>query len=314
MWGNPSPEIGKSTDNRHLRKRPVNQGKAILNLLDSGFLKEQASRMIGAGPVSDEGNAVGDFGGVLHDAEHRDMRDKIQTAIRLIYPSRCISCGEMVEGDFGLCGRCWAETPFVGGLVCDACGVPLPGHHETGNVTCDECLVTPRPWGQGRATLLYRDNARKLILGLKHGDRPEFARAAGVWMARAARPLVRPDMIVAPVPLHWRRLLWRRYNQAALLAQEVARLLAHEYCPDLLRRPRVRGHMDGLTKEARFAKMENAIEPHPKQGQRIFGRPVLLVDDVMTSGATLDAATRACISAGATEVNVLVLARVAKDA
>ncbi|WP_299349048.1 double zinc ribbon domain-containing protein [uncultured Shimia sp.] len=242
------------------------------------------------------------------------MRDKIQTAIRLIYPSRCVSCGEMVEGDFGLCGTCWGETPFIGGLVCDGCGVPLPGVSDGTPIHCDVCLKMPRLWGQGRAAMLYRDNARRIVLGLKHADKQELAHPAGQWMARAAQPLLCENMIVAPVPLHRRRFLMRRYNQAALLGKVVAETLNLEFCPDLLQRPSVRGHMDGLKQEERFKKMQGAIRPHPRRLNQIAGRPVLLVDDVMTSGATLDAATRACIEARAREVNVLVLARVAKDA
>lgn len=243
------------------------------------------------------------------------MRHKIQTAIRLIYPSRCISCGDQVEGDFGLCGICWRDTPFVGGVVCEMCGTPLPGPPDDGEpVTCDACLKTPRIWGQGRTTLLYRDNARRLVLRLKHGDRQELVRPAGRWMAKTAAPLVRPNMIVTPVPLHWSRLLRRRYNQAALLAREVAEELGLGFCPDLLVRPKVRGNMGGLSFEERFAKMQGAIRPHERRRKRLAARPVLLVDDVMTSGATLGSAARACFEAEATEVNVLTLARVAKDA
>lgn len=242
------------------------------------------------------------------------MRHKFQTAIRLIYPSRCITCGDLVEGDFGLCGPCWSTTPFIGGLVCDSCGTPLPGMDDGLPSTCDDCLRTPRLWGQGRAALLYRDNARRIILGLKHADKQELARPAGQWMAQRAGPLLRPDMIVTPVPLHWSRFLFRRYNQAALLGREVARNLNLPFCPDLLERPKVRGHMDGLSQEARYSKMQDAIRPHPRQAPRMAGRPILLVDDVMTSGATLDAATRACFDANASEVNILTLARVAKDA
>lgn len=203
---------------------------------------------------------------------------------------------------------------MIGGLVCDSCGVPLPGPDDGQPVECDDCMETARPWGQGRAALIYRDNARRLVLGLKQWDRQDLALPAAKWMARVAQPLLRPNMIVAPVPLHRLRLLQRRYNQASLLASAVAKELGLDFCPDLLVRPSTRGSMDGLTHDARFTKMKDAIQPHTSRMHKMAARPVLLVDDVMTSGATLAATTQACFTARAKEVNVLVLARVAKDA
>lgn len=203
---------------------------------------------------------------------------------------------------------------MIGGLVCDLCGTPLPGMDADERAECDDCMAMSRPWVQGRAAVLYKANARRIVLQLKHGDRQDLARPAGQWMARTARNLIRQDMLVAPVPLHRTRLLQRRYNQAALLAKEVARGLELEFCPDLLQRPKQRGSMEGMTHEERFEKMAGAIAPHPRQGKRIAGRSVLLVDDVMTSGATLTACANACLQGGAQDVRILTLARVAKDA
>ncbi|MGB8623975.1 MAG: phosphoribosyltransferase family protein, partial [Paracoccaceae bacterium] len=179
-------------------------------------------------------------------------------------------------------------------------------------VRCDDCLTLDRPWTRGRAALLYKDNARRLVLALKHGDRAELARPAASWMARAAAPILQPGMVAAPVPLHRLRLFRRRFNQAALLAHGIARETGLELCPDLLLRRRVTEVQDGKGVEARFVNMSGAITAHPRRQARLAGRHVLLVDDVMTSGATLAAATEACLEAGAAAVSVLVLARVAK--
>ncbi|MEI4232647.1 ComF family protein [Roseovarius sp. D22-M7] len=237
-----------------------------------------------------------------------------QTAVRLVYPPRCISCGDLVESDFGLCGPCWRDTPFIAGLVCDACGTPLPGQGSSVAEYCDDCLTIARPWSRGRAALRYHDNGRRLVLALKHGDRQDLARPASAWMARAARPLLQPDTLIAPVPLHWLRLLSRRFNQAALLAHGVGRETGLDCCPDLLIRPRRTPSLKGLTRDARHAALAEAIRVNPRRAGHIKGRPVLIVDDVMTTGATLSVAAEACHAAGASEVCILTLARVGKEA
>jgi predicted amidophosphoribosyltransferase len=237
----------------------------------------------------------------------------MQAALRWVYPPHCLSCDAPVTIDFGLCGDCWRETVFIGGLVCDLCGTPLPGEETGEAVHCDDCLAVARPWSQGRAALLYKDNGRRLVLALKHGDRLDLAIPASGWMHRAAAPLLKPGMVVAPVPLHWLRLFRRRYNQAALLAGHVARLAGLTQFPDLLLRRRNTGSQEGRDRDGRFRNMQAAITLNPRWAAAVAGKPVLLVDDVMTSGATLAAATEACLAGGASTVSVLVLARVAKE-
>ena len=239
---------------------------------------------------------------------------QLQTAVSLIYPPRCITCGDMVESDFGLCGTCWRDTAFLGGVICDCCGAPLPAGGEGSVHHCDACMQSAKPWVQGRAALMYRDTGRKLVLALKHGDRQEMARLAGLWMANTICGHVPPDTLVVPVPLHWSRLLKRRYNQSALLAKSVADKLGLAWCPDALIRSKRTPSLEGLTYTERFETLDNAIRPHPKRGAVIRGRPVLLIDDVMTTGATLVACTQACLAAGADPVRVLTLARAGKDA
>lgn len=230
-----------------------------------------------------------------------------------VFPPQCMSCGGRVESDFALCGACWRETPFTLGLVCDGCGTPLPGQDEGRPEHCDDCLSNERPWTRGRSALVYRDNGRRLVLALKHGDRLDLARPMADWMIRAAAPILSPGLLVAPVPLHRWRLLRRRYNQSALLSSRIARLAGLDHCPDLLLRRRATASQEGRSRTGRFENIEGAILPYPRHARLMAGRRILLVDDVMTSGATLDAASRACLEAGAAEVRVLVLARVAKD-
>jgi ComF family protein len=238
----------------------------------------------------------------------------MQSLVRAVYPAQCLSCGALTDDDFGLCGTCWRDAGFIGGTVCDHCGTPLPGDSRGDAVHCDDCLTIARPWAQGRAVFLYQGTGRQLVLQFKHGDRTDLAPSLGRWLARVARPLVTPDTILVPVPLHWTRLLTRRYNQSALLAQYTARALDLPLCPDALIRRRRTRSLEGHSREARFAALDGVIIAHPARRAQVAGRPVLLVDDVMTSGATLAAATEAIHAAGATRVSAIVLARVAKDA
>jgi predicted amidophosphoribosyltransferase len=236
----------------------------------------------------------------------------MQRALSLIYPDQCVLCPELVETAGGLCASCWRDVAFLRGLVCDSCGVSLPGDDDGSPVYCDDCLATSRPWEKGRAVFSYRGAGRRLVLALKHGDRPDLAVPAAAWLEHAGRPVLRSEALIVPVPIHWTRLLKRRYNQSVELGRALSRKTDLDFCPDALVRVRRTPIQDGLGVEQRFANVVDAIEPHPKRLDRLKGRDVCLVDDVMTSGATLGVATEACLDAGARRVSVLVLARVEK--
>ncbi len=238
---------------------------------------------------------------------------RMQGALQLLYPPQCISCQAPVQSDFGMCSDCWRETPFISGMVCDQCGVPLPGQDAEERALCDDCMTVARPWDRGRAALMYRDNGRRLVLALKHGDRMDLARPASAWMLKAALPILQPDMLVVPVPLHWMRLFRRRFNQAALLSRAIAKAAKLDNCPDALIRSRTTGSQEGKTRDARFANLVGAFRVPDARAKQVVGRNILLVDDVMTSGATFAAATESLFAAGARSVSVLGLARVAKD-
>ncbi|WP_417254591.1 ComF family protein [Celeribacter sp.] len=231
---------------------------------------------------------------------------------KLIYPAQCLTCDEMIEVTRGLCPTCWSDTPFIVYHPCEACGRPLIGEAEEGDL-CDDCRAHPRVWDRGRAVMLYSGNARSIVLRFKHGDRTDLAYSAGVWLANPAAPLIVPEMVVAPVPLHWFRLLRRRYNQAALLAARVAKIHKLTHVPDLLKRPSATRTLDGMTAEQRRETVAGSICLTEKRAAGIQGKRVLLIDDVMTTGATLTQCAQACLDAGAQGVDVAVLARVDRE-
>jgi ComF family protein len=175
-------------------------------------------------------------------------------------------------------------------------------------------MVIARPWSKGRAALVYKDQARRIVLSLKHGDRTDLVRAVGPWLLKSAEPLMSPETLVVPIPLHRFRLLRRKFNQAALLAGQLAQLAGVNCCTDGLVRTKRTAPLDGHNRDQRFESLSDAIAANQKRVLKLKGRKILLVDDVMTSGATFAAATEACFSVGADDVCVLSLARVVKDA
>ncbi len=237
----------------------------------------------------------------------------MQSPLAILYPPQCVSCGTPISDDHGLCGKCWAETPFITGHACESCGAPLPGDDDGMADLCDDCLTIARPWSRGRAALIYAGNARRLVLQIKLADRLDAIPAAAGWMARAGRDILRGDVLLVPVPAHWTRVFVRRYNQASELARGVARQTGLEVAPTALIRPSRTQKQEGKGLDGRFENLRDAIRPHPKRGPVLNGRRVVLVDDVMTSGATFAAAAEACLAAGAADVATLALARTVKD-
>jgi ComF family protein len=177
-------------------------------------------------------------------------------------------------------------------------------------------MARPPRYRRARAVLAYDAHSRRLVLPLKHGDRTDIARACGGWMARAGAELLANADLVAPVPLHWRRLFSRRYNQAQLLARIVIDASPSEsrLVPDLLRRRRWTGSQTGLRAKERHDNVRQAFELHPRWTSAVSGKSVLLVDDVLTTGATVEACTRILQRGGARHVDVLTLARVIRPA
>ncbi|MEE8187831.1 MAG: ComF family protein [Kiloniellales bacterium] len=242
----------------------------------------------------------------------RGLRGLSGLALNAILPPRCLSCGVTVDALGRLCADCWERADFLTPPVCAACGFPFA--FDLGPETlCGACLRETPVFARARAVLRYGETSRRLLLGFKYADRTEGAAAYGAWLARAGAELLAEADMVAPVPLHWRRLFGRRYNQAALLARALEGQCEAPVVPDLLLRRRATRSQARLSPEARRRNVAGAFAVNPARAALIDGRRVLLVDDVLTTGATVSACARTLKRAGAAAVDVLVLARVVRS-
>ncbi|MEN6541148.1 ComF family protein [Parvibaculum sp.] len=227
----------------------------------------------------------------------------------LALPPLCISCGRGVEAHGALCGPCWVAVGFIDAPFCPVSGLPFPYDPGPGIVSA-AALASPPPYARARAVMRYSDESAKLVHRYKYGDRMEVAPAFARWMARAGRELLEDAHIVAPVPLHRRRLFSRRFNQSAELARRLSRLSGVDFVPDLLERVRATRPQVGLSGNARRRNVAGAFRLRERLEGCVKGRIVVIVDDVITTGATVDACARVLNAAGAAEVRVLCLARV----
>ena len=209
----------------------------------------------------------------------------------------------------GLPAGTWSRITFLEDPCCDGCGSPWEFDPGPG-VRCAACEARPRAFDRARAACLYDETSRDLILKLKHADRTDVAGLMARWLSRAARPLLQEAEILVPVPLHRWRLLRRRYNQAAEIARPLARAWGLTFLPDALERVRDTDTQGGKSASGRRRNVAGAFSVPPRLRDRLAGRRVLLVDDVLTTGATAHACARALKAAGAAAVDVAVIAKV----
>lgn len=177
------------------------------------------------------------------------------------------------------------------------------------NVLCGECMRTRPSYARGRSAFRYDEHSKSLIIQLKYHDQTQLAPIYSSWLVKTGKELITASDVIVPVPLHYLRFVGRRYNQSALLTQALAKQTGLLHLPDALKRTRRTPPQAGLTRAQRLDNVKGAFAIHPKRKEAVKGKSVLLVDDVMTTGATLNQCTNALLKAGATSVNVLTLAR-----
>lgn len=229
-----------------------------------------------------------------------------------LLPPRCLSCGAEVERQGGLCPACWTGLRFIGPPSCARCGLPFE-YDMAGETECAGCLADPPEFARARSVLVYDGASRPLILAFKHADRTYAAPAFGEWLARVGAPLLADADLIAPVPLHRWRLFRRRYNQSALLARALAGVAGLNAVCDLLERTRSTPSQGGMSRNGRIANVAGAFRLRPRRKSLVAGRRIVLVDDVLTTGATVSECARVLMRAGASRVDVVTLARVVKE-
>ena len=230
-------------------------------------------------------------------------------ALDQLYPPGCAACNAPLSAEDGLCASCFGALRPISAPLCPVLGIPFDVDPGPGAVSA-EASAAPPPFARLRAAVAYGPVAGALVGRLKYGDRPELARFCVRMMAAAGREFWDAAPVLVPVPLHASRQRLRRYNQAMLLARELGRLTGLRVDPHLVRRHRRTRQQVGLSGEGRLRNVRGAFSLHPRALERLGGRPVLLVDDVYTTGATVKAVARVLGRGGIAAPDVLTFARV----
>ena len=226
-----------------------------------------------------------------------------------LYPPTCLGCHQPVVEAHTLCARCFAQLRPISAPYCPVLGIPFGAALGPG-VLSAEAIADPPPFGRARAALVYNEAARRIVSRLKYGDQPELARFCARLMAPAGRDLWGGDPVLVPVPLHFSRRIERRYNQSAELAQALGKALGLRVDAALARRVRRTRQQVGLSGDQRRRNVAGAFATHPDLLGRLAGRPVVLIDDVYTTGSTLRALTHQLRRGGVHQIDVMTFARV----
>lgn len=233
-------------------------------------------------------------------------RQSLRGAQDLVFPPHSLD-GSGRTLTAGLPAEAWSKIRFIAEPLCDSCGAPF---EYAVAERCAACLARPRAFARARAAVIYDEASRDLILKFKHADRTDLSGLFAGWINRAAADLLAEADAIAPVPMHPLRLLRRRYNQAAEIARPLARRRGVPYLPEALRRGKAGDSQAGKSASGRRRNVAGAFIVPEGGRKRLEGRRILLIDDVLTTGATAEACAKALLRAGAAAVDVATVARV----
>ena len=238
------------------------------------------------------------------------VRAAVRTTLDLALPPLCPACREPVAGR-GLCPACWSKLSFIARPYCERLGIPFVYDPGPGILSM-EAIADPPAYHRARAAVRFDEISRALVHALKYGDRLDLAPMMGRWICQAGRELLAEADALVPVPLHWRRQWARRFNQSAMLAAAISAESGVPVAAAALKRVKPTAQQVGLSRTERANNVQGAFRVPQENKAAVVGRRLILVDDVLTSGATVDACARALLRAGAANVDVLIFARVAE--
>lgn len=227
--------------------------------------------------------------------------------LSLVFPNRCLQCRSVMGEGAGICYPCWNQLTFISAPVCPHCGIPHPSPDQEG-LLCGRCVTLPPFYDKARSAVVYDAHSRGLPLSLKNGDKTLIAAHVAPWLARAGSELLPSVDALVPVPLHWRRQFIRQFNQSTLLANQLSQLM-HIPLVHALKRKKHTPSQGHLNPRERHKNVHSAFTV--SRPQEIKEKTVMLIDDVLTTGATVDACAAALKKSGAKAVFVLTLCRVA---
>ena len=228
--------------------------------------------------------------------------------LNLLFPPQCLSCDALVPPHGTLCLPCWQQVEFITDPCCIRCGYPFD--FSAGNdALCGDCLQDPPNFARARAAFRYNDASRRLVLKLKFHDQTLLAKVYAPWLASAGRELIAASDVIVPVPLHYWRFVGRRYNQSALLAQALAKECGLPAIVDALYRTRHTTPQSELSRKERLENVKGAFAATARHANVLKGKNILLIDDVMTTRATIEECAKTLLKSGAQSINILTLGR-----